>query len=72
MASRVHKFTHLTGGDFTRTLCGEPINEAKRRGVSTVLTPTSEHVELLRASLSCDACAAILRDDQVDARKRYN
>ena len=41
MASRVHKFTHLTGGDFTRTLCGEPINEAKRRKVSTVLTPTS-------------------------------
>ena len=72
MASPVHKFTHLTGGDFTRTLCGEPINEAKRRKVSTVLTPTSEHVEWLRTSISCEACAAILRDDQVDARKRYN
>ncbi len=71
MASRVHKFTHLTGGDFTRTLCGEPINEAKRREVSTVLRGTPEHVELVR-TISCGACAAILRDDQVEARKRYN
>ncbi len=56
-------YTHLAATDFTRTLCGKPIDN--RREISTVMTPTSESLALLRMRITCRTCAAVLRHEGI-------